>query len=157
MINKILVGIDDSEHAERTLRRAHELQKNLGCKLVVFHSIKHKMISRTYPLPIPAFAPGTVYRIPLVDYQKLEQEYINHGKKILEKAEMIVGKDNPNIETRLITDLNPEDYAITTGKEENFDLIMLGTKGDHKVLEKLIGSVAEKVINHAETDVLLVK
>ena len=104
MINKILVGIDDSKHAERTLNHAHELQQKLDCELIVFHSIQHKMISQSYPLPVPAFSPGAVYRIPMVDYNKLKEEYRKHGKKILEKARKIVGTNNPKIETRLIED-----------------------------------------------------
>jgi nucleotide-binding universal stress UspA family protein len=156
MINKILVGIDDSEHAERTLKHAHELQQKLDCELVVFHSIQHKMISQSYPLPVPAFSPGAVYRIPMVDYNKLKEEYRNHGKKILEKAEKIVGK-NSKIETRLIEDYKPEDYIETACKDENFDLVMLGAKGDHNVIEKLVGSIPEKIINEVECDVLLVK
>ncbi|TFG18604.1 MAG: universal stress protein [Promethearchaeota archaeon] len=157
MISKMLVGIDDSEHAERTLTQAHELQQKLNCELVIFHSIKHKMISQSYPLPIPAFSPGAVYRIPLVDYTKIEEEYRNHGKKILEKAKKIVGANNPKIETRLIEDFQPEDYMKMVSKEESFDLIILGSKGDHNVVEKLIGSIPEKVIKDVECNVLLVK
>ena len=157
MISKILVGIDDSEHAERTLRQAHELQQKLDCELVVFHSIKHKMISQSYPLPVPAFSPGAVYRIPLVDYNKLKEEYRKHGMKILEKAKKIVGTNNPKIETRLIEDYTPEEYVEMACKDENVDLIMLGEKGDHKVMEKLIGSIPEKVLREVHCDVLVVR
>ncbi|MBN2155584.1 MAG: universal stress protein [Candidatus Lokiarchaeota archaeon] len=157
MINKILVGIDDSEHAEKMLRRARELQKNLGSELVVFHSIEHKMIPKSLTLPRPPFGPASVYRIPQVDYNKLRQEYIDRGKKILEKAAKIVGTDEPKVETRLITELKPEDYAITVAEKENFDLIMMGQKGDHNILERLIGSVAEKVLYEAKCDVMIVK
>lgn len=157
MIHKILVGIDDSEHAERTLKRARELKKNLDSELVVFHSIEHKMIPNSLKLPIPAFAPNSVYRVPLVDYKKLRQEYINKGKEILEKAKKIIGEDETKVETRLVTELTPEDYACLKCKEEDFDLIMLGEKGDHNLLEKMFGTVTEKVMHEAECDVMIVK
>lgn len=157
MINKILVGIDDSEHAERTLKRARELQKELDCNLEVFHSIKHKMLPETFNLPIPAFAPNSVYRVPAVDYRKLKAEYVKSGKKILEKAKKIIGEDKNKVETHLITDLAPEDYIIAKSKENGIDLVLLGQKGDHTILEKLFGSVPEKVLQEAKCDVMVVK
>jgi nucleotide-binding universal stress UspA family protein len=149
------VGIDDSKHAEKTLKRARELQKNLGCELVVFHSVEHKMIPNSIVMPgIPFSSP---YRIPLDDYKKLRQVYIDKGKQILEKAKKIVGEDAPMVETRLILDIKPEDYALIISEDEKFDLIMLGQKGDHNQLEKLIGSVAEKVMNESRCDVMIIK
>jgi nucleotide-binding universal stress UspA family protein len=157
MVNKILVGIDDSKHAERTLKRARELQKNLDCNLEVFHSIEHKMIPKTFTLPIPAFAPNSVYRVPVVDYKKLRLEYEKKGKQILQKAKNIIGTDETKVETKLIMDVKPEDYAIMKSKEKDVDLIVLGQKGDHTVIEKIFGSVTEKVVQDAECDVLVVK
>jgi nucleotide-binding universal stress UspA family protein len=157
MINKILVGIDDSKHAERTLKRARELQKELDCDLEVFHSIKHKMLPEVLSLPIPAFAPNSVYRLPRVDYEKLKTEYIKRGKKILEKAKKIIGEDDKKVETHLVTDVKPEDYVITKSKEDSVDLVLLGQKGDQNAVEKLFGSVPQKVLEEAECDVMVVK
>ncbi|TFG18605.1 MAG: universal stress protein [Promethearchaeota archaeon] len=157
MYKKILVGIDDSKHSEKTLELAREIQKTFDSELVVFHSIEHKMIPKILTLPIPPFEPKSVYRISRVDYNKLRQGSIKKGRQILEKAEKTVRKDAPKVETRLVTELKPEDYAIHTCKEENFDLIILGQKGDHNVIEKILGSVSEKVMINAECDVLIVK
>jgi nucleotide-binding universal stress UspA family protein len=115
------------------------------------------MLPETFALPIPAFAPNSVYRVPPVDYQKLRAETIKTGHKILENAKKIIGKDDKKVETHLVTDVKPEDYAIIKSKEDGVDLIMLGQKGDHNIMEKLFGSLAEKVLQEAECDVMVVK
>lgn len=43
-------------------------------------------------------------------------------------------------------------------KEESIDLVIIGTKGTHSLLEEvLIGSVAEKVVRHIPCDVLVIR
>jgi nucleotide-binding universal stress UspA family protein len=155
LINKILVGIDDSEHAKRTLERARDLQKKYDSELFIFHSIEHKMIPKSISLPRIPFGPASVYRIPKLDYEKLRQAYVNKGKEILDRAKQKFENNNSKVKTELITDMTPEDYAISQSK--NFDLILLGKKGDHQMVEKTFGTIAEKVMHDADCTVMIVK
>lgn len=155
MIKKILVGIDDSEHAKRTLERARDLQKKYDSELFIFHSIEHKMVPKSISLPRIPFGPASVYRIPKLDYEKLRQEYVKKGQEILGKAKKKFAENDPRVKTKLITDMTPEDYAVTQSKK--FDLILLGKKGDHQIIEKVFGTVAEKVMHDAECAVMIVK
>ncbi|TFG18606.1 MAG: universal stress protein [Promethearchaeota archaeon] len=155
MIKKILVGIDDSKYAEKALRRALDVQKKYGSDLVVFHSIEHKMIPKYIKLPRIPFGPSKIYEIPENDYIKLRQEYLNKGEEIIKKAEKLIDKRNKNVVFELIKGIKPEVYAIS--KSKNFDLILMGKKGDHNALEKRFGSVAEDVMENSDCIVMLVK
>ncbi len=43
-------------------------------------------------------------------------------------------------------------------EEENFDLIVLGSKGEHSKLEQIFsGTIAQKVVNDVPCDVLIVR
>ena len=65
---------------------------------------------------------------------------------------------NQKVETRLIYNTMPEDYIKKIVKEEEFDLVILGCKGDHSKLRRtFLGTVPDKVINEAPCDVLIVR
>ena len=71
--------------------------------------------------------------------------------------EDIFKKAGVPIETRLINDIKPEKYAIEKAKEENFDLIVLGSRGHHSKLSMVLGTVANLVVNNAVCDVLIIR
>ena len=80
------------------------------------------------------------------------------GKKILDDTKDIFAKANKAIETRLIKDEDPEDYIMRIVEEEDFDLVALGSKGEHSRLKEIfMGSIAQKVLNDASCDVLVVR
>jgi nucleotide-binding universal stress UspA family protein len=126
-------------------------------EIIIFHSIEHRKLSDKIALYIPSSF-GANYSIPTVDYHKLQEEYKVFGRKILEKTREIFDKNGINIEPRLITDEKPEDYIEKVVEEENIDLIVLGSKGEHSKLEQIFsGTVAQKVVNEVPCDVLVVR
>ncbi len=160
--------MDDSNDAFKAAKRVIEMVKNgkganedenskITTKVVAFHSIMHNAFSQGLIIPIPSPF-GSYYMIPSLDYQKLEQEYREHGKRILSKVKEMFDKENLPIETRLIVDHTPAEYISKVKKEENFDLVALGCKGEHsRVEELLIGNVAFEILNNVDTDLLIVR
>ncbi|MBD3342040.1 MAG: hypothetical protein GF353_23270 [Candidatus Lokiarchaeota archaeon] len=115
------------------------------------------MLPKVLPLATPLPGGGS-YNIPASDYTRIRREYREAGQKLLDATEEMFKNANLTIETRLIEEDDPEDYIIRIADEENFDLVMLGYKGEHsKVKQVLMGSVAEKVLNEASCDVLVVR
>jgi nucleotide-binding universal stress UspA family protein len=154
---KILLGLDSSEDAKRAAEKAAELQNKLGSELVVFHSIEHHMLPKVIPLTVP-FLNATHYTIPPVDRRKIMEEYEKQGQALLNEAEKMFNLHEVPIEKRLITEESPEDYINRVVDEENFDLIVLGCKGHHSKLKQIfMGTVATKVLNNANCDVLIVR
>ncbi|TFG23140.1 MAG: universal stress protein [Promethearchaeota archaeon] len=170
MYDKVLIAMDNSEDAFRAAERVIEIVKSgnsqatkgkpefkSDTKIVAFHSIKHRTFPSTLPIPVPSSF-GRTYTVPRVDYRKLEQEYREHGEKILNKVNEKFNDANLSVETRLVEDEKPEDYISKVVDEEGFDLVALGCKGEHSKLEELVmGTVANDVLNNANSDLLIVR
>jgi nucleotide-binding universal stress UspA family protein len=52
---------------------------------------------------------------------------------------------------------NPAHEILNTAESEGVELIVLGRQGIHTVARFLMGSVADRVVQHAACDVLVVK
>jgi nucleotide-binding universal stress UspA family protein len=151
MYKKILIGIDGSEDAHKALKKVIDFYKDWKSKIVVFHSIEHHLV----PPVFPAF--GTGYVIPDDSYSIYQRDFRKASEKTLEEAKKIFDKAGIPIETRLIEDIKPEEYAVDRVKKENFDLVVLGGKGHHSKLGALLGTVSTHVVNTADCDVLIVR
>ena len=83
---------------------------------------------------------------------------MNQGKKILSDVEELFKDSNLKIETRLIEEVHPEDFIKDAVEKEDFNLVVLGNKGKHKLLRRaMLGSVPTKVMNSVLCDVLVVR
>lgn len=151
MYKKVLIGVDGSEDAHKALKKVIDFYQKWQCEIVAFHSTKHHMI----PLTTPLF--GYSSQMTLTSYSTISEEYTKVGNKILEETKKIFQKEEIPVETRLIEDIEPEKYIIDKVKEENFDLVILGSKGHHSKVYKLLGTVASHVTNNADCDVLIIR
>ncbi len=63
-----------------------------------------------------------------------------------------------SVETRLIEDLSPDEYISKVVEKENFDLVVIGSKGHHsKIKELFLGTVSTQVTKNAPCDVVIVR
>ncbi len=149
MYKKILIGIENLEDAKKAFTKVLDFYKTWNSKIVVFHSIEKYM----KPVPVPVFgwsstSPGSLLLIS-------RSENYKKGRELLERTEEIFEKAGISIETRLIEDMKPEDYAKEKVIEENFDLVMIGEREHHSRLDNLLGSVPTHIINDIDSDVLV--
>ena len=157
MYEKILLATDGSDDALRAAGRAIEFQKKWNSKVVIFHSIEHHSFPEKILITAP-LAPTAQYTVPVVDYNRIKMEYRDAGKKVLEETKKMFAQGTGKVETRLIEDEDPEDYIKRITDEEDFDLVVLGCKGEHSKLKNVfMGSVATKALNEAACDVLIVR
>ena len=154
---KILIGIDGSEHSYKAIMKATELQKLNNSEIIVFHCVEHHAIPSGIYMS-PSYSVPHVYSIADPDLQRIKDVYEKNAQAIVNRAKDIFLEFGIEIETRLIYDYDPVSYIHETVKEENIDLVIIGAKGTHSALEEiLIGTVAEKVLRHARTDVLIIR
>lgn len=146
---KILLATDGSFHANNAAEQVVEFQKKWKSKVIIFHSIKHYRIPKwVYPNEA----------LPIEVYRNIKFICKKAGEELLEKTKNIFKKAGLSVETRLIEDDNPEVYIRRIVEEENFDLVVLGSKGHHsKLKEILLGTVATNVVKCSPCDVLVVK
>lgn len=157
MFNKILLAVDRSDDAQRAVEKVIELQKKHGSQVVIFHSIEHKMIPNEFILSVP-YNNDYSYTLPIPDYYNIREEYIRSGKNLLREVEERFKKEQLKVETRLIENKEPANYIVDITKSEKFDLVVLGCKGEHSKLRPIwLGTVAQKVLNEAHSDVYVVR
>jgi nucleotide-binding universal stress UspA family protein len=149
LYKKILLATDGSEHANNAAKKAVEFQKIWDSEVVVIHSIKDNRIpSELYPNIDVLYA----------KYSSLEEVYKDAGTKLLNKTKRMFGDRQSSVETRLIEKEAPGDYIRRIVEEEKFDLVILGSRGQHsKVKKVLLGTVSSKVSKNAPCDVLIIK
>ncbi len=152
MYKKILLAIDGSEHSIRAIEKAIELKKDWGCKVVMFHSIKHPIKPMLANLAL-ASGYGNFY----VSERELDYENRKAADALLQDRVEIFKNEELSVETRLIIDEAPEEYIEKEVEEEGFDLVIIGNRGIHSKLNQLLlGTVAQRVIKHAPCDVLII-
>ncbi len=130
LISKILVPIDGSEKSEKALGYANLLAQRTGGKLTAMY-VQESALFHLKP--------------------EISSEM---GKKILDRAvSKIVGV---HAEHRLESG-DPAKKIIETARKDNFDLIVMSSKGHNAMMRFLMGSVADHVIHYADRSVLLIK
>ena len=70
--------------------------------------------------------------------QKLEQEKVTH-------------------DTLLVLGSNPAETLVIMAKQENFELIIVGSRGLGRKVSILLGSVSKQVVSNAYCNVLVIK
>ncbi|MFX1488019.1 MAG: universal stress protein [Promethearchaeota archaeon] len=130
----MLIGIDESESSVKAAKRIIEIQKDSEGKVIAFHSTLHR---------------------------KSDSNAINleeHEKQVFNEIRKLFKKNNLSLETRLITDLNAEDYIKDTVENENINLVVLGYDGKHGIVKRrILGSIPTAIMNNVLCDVLVVK
>jgi nucleotide-binding universal stress UspA family protein len=152
MITKILVALDGSEHAEKTLDFALDLAEQYSA-LVMLVSVVH------LPPMMDAYAAAPPYGFPLpntaYEYKKSLEDF---HKRVLSDALLKTSKTRPNLKvsTRLLEG-RPSDRIVEMAEKENFDIIVIGHRGMGRIKEFLLGSVADRVADEATCPVLITK
>jgi universal stress protein F len=139
-MNRILVALDASERAGGVLAYATELARRTGGKLILFRAVAIPV-----DLPIQAFTMAPSELAPTL----LEQ-----AAEALRKLASNVPADMLD---RVETDVGPAWQAVcNAGQRLNTDLIVIGSHG-YGALDRLLGTTAAKIVNHAPCPVLVVR
>jgi len=87
-----------------------------------------------------------------------------YGRGLREKAETSVIEVKENLkrekvayEVEVVQGSNPAKILEVTAKKENFDLIVIGSRGLGNTVSMFLGSVSRQVVSNAHCNVLVVK
>jgi nucleotide-binding universal stress UspA family protein len=86
-----------------------------------------------------------------------EQGMENKAGKILSEAEQVLEKEKVEHTTLSILGSKPARALQNIAKQENFNLIVVGSRGLGSKASLLLGSVSRQVVTDAECNVLVVK
>jgi nucleotide-binding universal stress UspA family protein len=129
-IKKLLVAIDGSKQANKALGYAIQLCQHYKAKMTLLHVEQDELF-------------------------RLEPKVIKQvGEQILTDA--AAKAKGVTFETRLEFG-NPARTILKMTKQEDYDLIVLGSRGVSSVKRFLLGSVSADVSMHAQRSVLIVR
>jgi glycine betaine transporter len=134
---KILVATDFSEGSDEALAQAIDLGRKTGATLQVLHVLEVGV--GEFPLYYTADAGGIV-------------AYID--RELSRRADRAVAAGLP-CQTRMLEGNTPEEI-VREARESGADLIVIGTHGRRGLAHAVLGSVAERVVQHAGCPVLTV-
>ncbi len=144
MFKRILVALDGSESADRALDFAIDIAEKYSANIVllsVYHQVNYLV--------------GT-------NFVKVMQEYLEAQRtqleKVLSEALTKVKRIKPSLKVLAkLVEGQPADKIVETAEEGKIDIIVIGSRGLGGVKELLLGSVSDRVADHATCPVLIIK
>ena len=138
-MERILVALDGSPRSPAVLAAAVALTKRLGGKLVLFRSIG-----------LPAGMPPEIWKQP---EQTLLEVLRHSATDYLKECAKPLGATVSGMEVSIGS---PWEAICRQAHEDDVDLIVIGSHG-YGGIDRLLGTTAAKVVNHADRSVLVVR
>jgi len=79
------------------------------------------------------------------------------AESIISEAKQILEKEKIKNETIMVENSNASKTLYTIAKQENFDLIVVGSRGLGNKVSILLGSISKKVVSDSYCNILVVK
>jgi nucleotide-binding universal stress UspA family protein len=139
-MKKILVGADGSPRQKAVLAAAAELARRTRAKLVLFRAVS-----------LPTELPPEAYLMAPDEVTKILERRAQVG--VEEAAREIPGE---LIERLHVAIGVPWQAICRAAQEDDVDMIIVGSHG-YDTLDKVLGTTAAKIVNHADRAVLVVR
>jgi len=142
---KILIGVDESSYSNAALQFVRELPLPQGTRVIVVSAVQ-----LTVPVYSEAYVSsgGTVDQL-LEDQTKVHQVLVSQAERQLRDVGLAT-------EGRVLRG-DPGEAIVMAAKDEDVDLVVVGSHGRSGIAKLLMGSVATHVVTHARCNVLVVK
>ena len=139
MYKKILVPTDGSEFAKKAQQHALFLAKVSGAEIIAVSVTENNFVNG---LPLD----DEIHQLNQILNERSEENLREFDK---------LNEDDLKI-THVIREGAPAKVILEVAKEENVDLIVMGSSGKSGFDRFIMGSVADKVVNSAKCAVLVV-
>ena len=141
-IKKILCAVDLSDHSKSVAEYATLLAKALHASVVVVYTA-------------PSLSQYVGFHVPPNTIENFVGEIVTGAEKSMDA---FVAENFPDVEAKgqVLIGYAAEEI-LNRAKEENVDIIVMGTHGRKGIDRILFGSVAEKVVKNATMPVLTVR
>jgi nucleotide-binding universal stress UspA family protein len=139
-MKKILIPTDGSDYSMRAAEQGVSIAKMLDAQIIVVYVIDTIVLDQ----------------IKVTERETVEQELKEDGKRYVKYVIGLAEKENVKV-TSILAKGVPFEQIVHLAKEQNIDLIVMGTYGRRGAERILIGSVAERVIEYSSCPVLVIK
>src|SRR5262249_17744145 len=145
----VLVAVDGSAQATKTVEVAADVAKRYGAKLVVLHVVPPIFEGKERD-ELAKLA--HMEHMERTEYEMLQER----GKVVVDAAELEARKKGIERIVSLVEVGDPAHVIVNIGRMQKADLLVLGRRGLGILKELLLGSVSHKVIQVSETPCLIV-
>jgi len=138
-VQKIIVSVDFYTHTQNLAKFAMDVANKLGGKLIFVHVME-------VILPFPDDNPESYKLLDEKIFASLEdkmENLVEKSRRIFPECEGVILKGDVT------------DSIVSYAKENQIDLIVMGTHGAKGIEKILLGSVAERVLKRASCPVLM--
>jgi len=142
-IKKILCAVDFAEYSKELVSYAYTLQEAFDADLHIIYVA-------------PTLSQYVGFQISPSSIENFVGEIIHGAEDTMKKFIQENFPDNPKVFGKVITGYAAEEI-INYAKENNVDLIVMGTHGRKGIDRILFGSVAEKVVKSSDIPVLTIR
>lgn len=142
-IKKILVADDFSEHSANALNYASEFAKAFNAEVLLCHVVEGASLLSQMPPGGEAYFPPNLAEIQEKSARDACEKRLAHSG--IERSSIHIPHGKPFVE------------IVKLAKEQDVDLIIIGTHGRGAIGHMLLGSVSEKIVRKAPCPVLTVR
>ena len=142
---KIVLGFDESAHAVAALRWIVRTQKPADTHVTIVSAVH---------VPVTAHAEAHMTTMPYPT-ERIEEVTRQH-EELCQRAEATLKQAGFATSWKVLPG-DPREALVESARNEQADLLVVGSHGRSALLKLLLGSVALHVVSHAPCDVLVVK
>lgn len=148
MVKKILIPFDGSEHSKKAILFAADVAQHHNSELFLIHVVKDKDI----PPEILEYVKSEKINGGI---GKVSAKLISEG--IMKAARKQVQEMGLKIAKSMVFSGDPVEEIIQFAKNNDIDMIVIGSRGLGKIKGLLLGSVSSKVCHLAECTCVTIK
>lgn len=141
-MKKILVATDGSDNSEKALIEARKYAECSSGEITILTIVESLVMKVCISLEDDA----------MLDNEKSK----NAGETILKNSLNLLDDFKGEVNTKLRRG-NPADEIIREAESGDYDIIVMGSKGLGAFSRTLLGSVSNKVLNHSNKSVFIIK
>lgn len=141
-MKKILVTTDGSRNSKKALLEAKNIASAIDGSIDILTVVRTAVVSPYM----------TIENIPV----QSNVTFVKSGEKILDEALSLFDDFKGELNRKLKAG-DPADVILKEAELKDYDLIIMGNRGLGTFSKTILGSVSNKVLNHAKTNVLIVK
>lgn len=139
-LKKILVPIDGSSSSLMAEEIAALIAKRTGAAVNVLHIMQELRLA---------------YRLPSNVQDELLGMIEQRAKHVIESAKALFSEENVKVEAETMGSNDPAESILEFSKD--FDLIVMGSRGENEKEPYALGSITKKVVRHTKCPTLIVK
>jgi nucleotide-binding universal stress UspA family protein len=157
MFQKILISVDESPSSEDLFTQAVTIAQKFNAELILLHVLSP--LTDIYPIGVPMY-PGMdasmdinygAFAVDTKMYAEMKEKDDHKSHQFLD----LLAKKAGDVPVKCLLETgDPGDVICQVARENQADLVIVGTHGLTGVKELLLGSVSNYVVHHSPCAVL---